>query len=122
VHFHVAKLIYFGEVFPGDGYPSIDPAQGGSLGGLLQALDPWTDSAFQVVPARGKVTNGAALKAFRDMMVTVRDRVRRMVSAGSSEADVLRGHPTSDFDAQWGQGRVRPEEFVREVYAALKGQ
>ena len=122
VHFHVAKLIYLGEVFPGDGYPSIDPAQGGSLGGLVQALDPWTDSAFQVVPARGKVTNGAALKAFRDMMVTVRDRVQRMVSAGSSEADVLRGHPTSDFDAQWGQGRVRPEEFGREVYAALKGQ
>ena len=122
VHFHVAKLIYLGEVFPGDGYPSIDPAQGGSLAGLVQALDPWTDSAFQVVPARGKVTNGAALKAFRDMMVTVRDRVQRMISAGSSEADVLRGHPSSDFDAQWGQGRVRPEEFVREVYAALQGQ
>ena len=122
VHFHVAKLIYLGEVFPGDGYPSIDPAQGGSLAGLVQALDPWTDSAFQVVPARGKVTNGAALKAFRDMLVTVRDRVQRMISAGSSEADVLRGHPTSDFDAQWGQGRVRPEEFVQEVYAALKGQ
>ena len=122
VHFHVAKLIYLGEVFPGDGYPSIDPAQGGSLEGLVQALDPWTDSPFQVVPARGKVTNGAALKAFRDMLVTVRDRVHRMISAGGGEADVLRGHPTSDFDAQWGQGRVRPEEFVRAVYAAAKEQ
>jgi len=122
VHFHVASLIYLGEVFPGDGYPSIDPAQGGSLEGFVKALDPWTDSSFQVVPARGKVTNGAALKAFRDMIVAVRDRVQRMISSGSSQADVLAGHPTSDFDAQWGHGRVQPEEFVREVYAALKGQ
>jgi cyclase len=122
VHFHVAKLIYLGEVFAGDGYPTIDPAQGGSLEGLVKALDSWTDSAFQIVPARGKVTNGAALKAFHDMIVTVRDRVQRMISSGSGEADVVAGHPTSDFDAQWGHGRVRPEEFVKEVYAALKGQ
>jgi cyclase len=122
VHFHVAKLIYLGEVFPGDGYPTIDPAQGGSLEGLVKALDSWTDSAFLIVPARGKVTNGAALKAFHDMIVTVRDRVQGMISSGSSEAEVVAGHPTADFDAQWGNGRVRPEEFVKEVYAALKGQ
>lgn len=29
VHFHTAKLVYMGEVFPGDGYPSIDAARGG---------------------------------------------------------------------------------------------
>jgi len=88
----------------------------------VKALDSWTDGAFQIVPARGKVTNGASLKAFHDMIVTVRDRVRGMIFSGSSEADVVAGRPTSDFDAQWGHGRVRPEEFVKEVYAALKGQ
>ena len=122
VHFHVARLIYLGEVFPGDGYPTIDPAQGGSLEGLVKALDPWTDGTFRIVPARGKVANGASLKAFHDMIVTVRDRVQGMISSGSSEADVVASHPTSDFDAQWGRGRVGREEFVKEVYAALKGQ
>ena len=29
VHFHVANLVYLGEVFPGDGYPAIDPRKGG---------------------------------------------------------------------------------------------
>lgn len=42
VHFHVANLIYLGEVFPGDGYPEIDPEQGGKLDGLVQTLDGWT--------------------------------------------------------------------------------
>jgi hypothetical protein len=32
-------LVYVGEVFPGDGYPTIDPAQGGTLDGLLKTLD-----------------------------------------------------------------------------------
>src|ERR1700730_3423854 len=57
VHFHVANLIYLGEVFPGDGYPAIDPAQGGTLDGLVNTLDGWTDGGFGIVPARGNVTN-----------------------------------------------------------------
>ena len=119
VHFHVAMLIYLGEVFPGDGYPLIDNSQGGTLDGLLKTLDPWVDPAFKVVPARGKVTNGATLKAFRDMIVTVRNRVQRLVEAGKTESEVVAEHPTSDFDAQWGHGRVRADDFVREVYASL---
>ena len=120
VHFHTAKLVYMGEVYPGDGYPLLDPAQGSALEGLLGTIESWTDSAFQVVPARGKVTNGASLKAFYDMIATVRDRIKRMIDAGRSEDEVLAEHPTSDFDAQYGHGRTSPAEFVREVYAALK--
>jgi cyclase len=72
------------------------------------------------VPARGKVTNGTSLKAFREMIVTVRDRVQSMMNEGRTESQVLGAHPTSDFDAQWGHGRVPPDLFVREIYAALK--
>lgn len=121
-HFHAAKLVYMGEVFPGDGYPRIDPAQGGTLEGLLKTIEGWTDSTFHVVPARGKVTNGASLKTYEDMIVTVRDRIQRMVKEGQSESEVLAQHPASEFDAQWGHGRVQPDEFVREVYRALKGE
>ena len=119
-HFHVAKLIYLGEVFPGDGYPAIDPAQGGTLEGLVNTLDGWTDSAFRIVPARGKVTNGADVKAFRDMIVTVRDRVKPLVAAGRDESQILAEHLTADFDARWGHGRVQPDQFVREIYSAVK--
>ena len=100
-HFHVAKLVYLGEVFPGDGYPAIDPAQGGTVDGLIKTLDGWTDSSFRVVPARGKVANGATVKALRDMIVTVRDRIKCMIDAGRTESEVLAEHPTADSDAVW---------------------
>ena len=120
VHFHVAKLIYLGEVFPGDGYPEIDPTQGGTLDGLLNTLDGWTNSAFRIVPPRGDVVNGGSVKTFRDMIVTVRDRVKRLIDGGRTEPQILAEHPTCDFDARWGHGRVQPNQFVHELYNALK--
>ena len=123
VHFHTAKLVYMGEVFPGDGYPMIDPAQGGTLEGLLNTIQPWTsDAAFKVVPARGAVSNGQALKEFHDMIVAVRDRVQKAIQAGRTEDQVIAAHPSAAFDAKWGNGRVKPDDFVREIYAAVKAQ
>lgn len=119
VHFHVANLVYLGEVFPGDGYPEIDPAQGGRLDGFIKTLSEWTGENIHAVPARGNVMNGTDVKAFRDMIVTVRDRVKRMLDAGQSESQIIAAHPTQDFDTRWGHGRVQPDTFVREVYSAL---
>jgi cyclase len=120
-HFHAASVIYLGEVFPGDGYPEIDLAQGGKLDGLVKAL-AWTGSSTHIVPARGKVTTGVDVKGFRDMIVTVRDRVQHMIEAGRTENQVLAEHPTAEFDGRWGHGRVRPDGFVHEIYSALKGR
>jgi hypothetical protein len=52
-------VIYLGEVFPGDGYPEIDPAQGGKLDGLVKALS-WTGSSIHIVPARGNCSLSTA--------------------------------------------------------------
>ena len=98
-HIHAAKTIYLGEVFPGDGYPEIDAAQGGKLDGLVKQLI-WTNDAMHIVPARGKVTTGADVKAFRDMILTVRDRIQKMIAAGQTDDQVLAAHPTADFDAR----------------------
>jgi hypothetical protein len=118
-HFHVANLVYFGEVFPGDGYPLIDFAHHGSLDGFLKTLESWTDSSVHIVPARGETTNGDSVKAFCDMLVTVRGRVQQMINSGQTEHQILARHPTAEFDAQWGHGRVSPDAFVHEVYLSL---
>lgn len=122
VHFHVANVLYWGEVFPGDGYPAIDFAHGGALDGLLDMLNGWTDSSRRIVPARGEVTNGTGLKAFCDMVKEVRKRVQHSIEAGQTESQVVAEHPTAEFDAKWGHGRVQPDAFVQEVYRALKAE
>ena len=106
-------------MFPGDGYPAIDPTQGGTLDGLLKTLSGWTDDKFRVVPARGKVTTGATVKVFHDMIATVRDRVQQMINSGQGKNQILAEHPAANFDARWGHGRIEADAFVREVYDAL---
>ena len=120
VHFHVANVVYLGEVFPGDGYPLIDSAQGGKLDGLIQALGRWMGGPIRIVPARGPVASGADLKTFHDMILTVQNRVKEMIESGKSEEQIVAAHPSAEFDARWGHGRVTPDAFVHEIYRALK--
>jgi hypothetical protein len=54
------------------------------------------------------------------MIVTVRDRVQHLTDAGRTEDQVIAEHPTADFDAKWGHGRVQPDAFVQEIYRGLK--
>lgn len=118
-HFHSASLVYLGNVFPGDGYPEVDSAQHGALDGFLSTLEPWTMGNLRFVPARGALVGAADVKAFRDMITTVRDRVQAMAKAGKSEPEIVAAHPTAEFDARWGHGHVAPDAFVHEVYAAV---
>ena len=119
-HFEQAKLVYFGEDLPGDGYPEIDKNQNGSIDGFLSTFENWNDDSTHFVPARGDMMNGTAVQAFRQMIVTVRDRVKKMADSGQMEAQVVAAHPTAEFDSRWGHGRVKPDDFVREVYGSLK--
>lgn len=119
-HFHAANLVYLGEIYPGDGYPDIDSAQGGTLDGLLRALESWAGSTgIHLVPARGPVASGEDIRAFRDMLVAARDQVRALAQAGRSADEVVAARPSSAFDARWGRGRVTPETFVRQLYRAV---
>jgi hypothetical protein len=117
-HFHAAKVIYLGEVFPGDGYPNLDAAQGAKLDGLIKQLS-WTSETLNIVPARGKVTTGTDVQAFRDMITTVRDRIQKRIAAGRPEDQIVAEHVSAEFDARWGHGRVTPDAFVRELYRSL---
>lgn len=119
-HFEQAKLVYFGEDLPGDGYPEIDKNQNGSIDGFLSTFENWNDDATHFVPARGEMMNGTAVQAFRQMIVAVRDRVKKMADAGQTETQIVAAHPTAEFDSRWGHGRVKPDDFVREVYDSLK--
>ena len=120
VHFHVANVVYWGEVFPGDGYPAIDSAHGGEVKGVLDMLEGWTDPKRHIVPARGPVTDGAELKTFCDMLKAVSKRVQHSIDDGKTENQVIEEHPTAEFDAKWGHGRVHPDTFVQEIYRSLK--
>jgi hypothetical protein len=121
VHFHTSNVVYLGESYAGDGYPRIDSALGGTVDGLLKTLEPWTRTPnIRFVGARGELGRDTDIRAFREMVTAVCERVSTMKRAGRSVAQVIAARPTARYDARWGRGVVTAENFVRDVYRALR--
>jgi glyoxylase-like metal-dependent hydrolase (beta-lactamase superfamily II) len=123
VKFARANVLHMGDVFLSGQYPRIDGASGGSIDGLVAAVEAalrLTDGNTRVVPGRGPVVDAATLRAYRNMLHAVRDAVLRAKRKRASLDEVLQTRPTASFDAIYGGGEVGPDQFVASVYATVQ--
>jgi hypothetical protein len=121
VHFENANVVYLGNTFTTDGYPSLRLDRGGSIAAMIEAIqsfDGFPDGTH-FVPGHGAAATKRDLVAYGEMLIGVRDRVRRLIDAGRSEQEAVAAKPTAAFDARWGTGPVTPDAFVRMVYESL---
>jgi len=119
VHFRKANVIHAGDLFFNGMYPFIDLDTGGSVGGMIGGADRMLAIAgdqTRIIPGHGPLGNKADLKAFRDMLAATHDRVAALVKAGKTLEQVTAAAPTAEFDAKWGQGFLKPAQFVAILY------
>lgn len=117
-----ANVVHVGDVYRADGYPFIDTDNGGSLAGLVAAIETVlsrADPRTVIVPGHGPVSNRAEMSAYRDMLVAVGRRVRELVEQGASVEEVLAAQPTAAFDERYGEAGESAGSFVRALYADL---
>jgi len=121
VHFRRAGVVHMGDLFFNGMYPFVDLSSGGSFEGFIAAADRALalGEGTRIIPGHGPVGTRADLRAYRDMLVTVRDRVKPLVQAGKTPAEVVAARPTADLDAKWGNGFMKPEKFVEIVAQSL---
>ena len=122
IRFAKGNVLHLGDLFFNGVYPFIDANTGGRIGGMIAAADmclKLADGSTKIVPGHGPLGDRAALARYRDMMVTVRDRVQKLKSSGRSMPDVVAAKPTADLDAIWGKGFMQPDNFVTIVYSTL---
>jgi len=123
IHFTKANVVHLGDLYMNGFYPFIDPGSGGSVDGVVDAADKalaMVNDQTKIIPGHGPLATKATLKEYRDMLATIRDRIRTQVTAGKSLADVQASKPTKDFDEKWGNGFMKPDQFVGLVYGLLK--
>ena len=121
--FRKANVVHMGDVFFNGIYPFIDTGSGGSIDGMVTALDTVLgriNDETKVIPGHGPVGTKADLKKFRDMLATVRDRIRKAIQQGKTQDQVVASKPSAEFDAAWGNGFLKPEAFVAMTYAGMK--
>jgi cyclase len=118
-----ADVIMTGDFFRSIQYPNIDRANGGSLNGMIDGLGRVLGMAgpdTKIIPGHGPTVNRDAVEAQRDLILTVRDRVRKLMSEGKSEADVIAAKPTADLDAKVAEVGMTRDRFIGQVYQELK--
>ena len=122
IHFEKANVIQMGDLFFNWMYPYIDPSTGGKLTGMIAAADKVLSLATndtKIVAGHGPLGNSADLMKFRDMLVTSRDRIEKLRSAGKSAQEAVAEKPFADLDPVWGNGIINSEQWVQIVYLTL---
>lgn len=122
IYFRRANVVHMGDTYWNGRYPLIDLSSGGSVDGMVAAMDrvlAMTDENTKYIPGHGELSGRAGVAAFRDMLSTVRDRVRTLVRQGKTLAQVKAAKPSAEFDAAWGGGYINPDRFVETLYADL---
>jgi glyoxylase-like metal-dependent hydrolase (beta-lactamase superfamily II) len=118
VYFPKQNVLAVGDVVSNQGWPVVDWATGGWIGGLaggLQRLQTLANAETRIVPGRGAVLGLAELKAQADMYATIYDRLATLLNKGRGPTEAVAARPTKEFDERMGN----PDQFVRRAFESL---
>jgi hypothetical protein len=117
-----ANVLVMGDLFTHRTYPVIDESSGGSLRGMIEAVErllPMIDRDTLVVPGHGAVTHRTGLTAFLDMLRSIEDRILVLIEAQCEIPEITAARPTAEFDSVWGRGYVTGAHFTRMALAGM---
>ena len=125
VQFRESEVLAAGDVLNMNGYPVIDIDRGGTIDGLVKALN-WIlevsvvehmmEGGTLVIPGHGRLTDSADVAYYRDMVTIMRDRVRAAAKKGMTLAQIKASRLTRDYDGRFGRGPYTGDMFIEAIY------
>jgi len=115
VYYEQANVMHLGDLFSPERYPVL---AGGTINGFIaddEKVLAMADADTKFIPGNGVAVGRDGLEAYLAMVVTVRDRVARMIADGKSQDEVIAAKPTAEFDATYGD----PGRFLPALYREL---
>jgi len=130
VFFRRSDVIAAGDVFLTTGYPAIDRGRGGSVNGVIAALNHIirvaipthnNEGGTMIVPGHGRLCDEMDVVEYRNMVTIVRDRIQHMIGKGLTLEQIEAAGPTKDFDPRYGTAAspVAPAAFIEAIYRDL---
>ena len=121
IRFVNANVVHTGDVYRTTTYPYIDTGNGGSFLGTIDALDlliEVSDLSTRIIPGHGVISDVGEVRAQRDMLVVIRNRVRAAVEQGMSLQEIQAAGLTAEYDERWESGRRigSAAELLRAAY------
>ncbi len=101
------NVLHIGDILEVGAPPFIDWWAGGSVDGMLAAIDDvlrWVNDSTAIVPGHGATSSPADLRRYRAMLATVQARVRAGIAAGTPR-DSLVGQAVAGYETLLGGAR-----------------
>jgi cyclase len=123
-------VVVAGDVFVTTTFPIINLAQGGSLNGIVDALNRIIDltvprdkqeGGTYVIPGHGRLTDEADVVDYRDMVTIIRDRFQDAIKKGMTLEQVKAARLVRDYEGRYGAtaGFWTTDAFVEAAYNSL---
>jgi len=125
IRFRKANVIYIQDFYRNFGYPFADQRNGGSIKGMVDAVDLMTslcDDNTVLVPGHGTLIHKKDLAPYRAMLIDILAKTKKLVDSGKSLDDVLAANLTAPYDAKTaGDDPSSIKRYITENYYEVKG-
>jgi len=119
IFFKNANVLHTGDIFFNGRYPYFDIHAGGALDGVIEVttqLLKEINSETRIIPGHGPLAGKAELRAYRDMLADVRNKVMALINQDKTLQEVIDAAPAAAHAEAWGK---RANGFVKLVYNDL---
>lgn len=116
-----SNVLHMGDTYFKGRWPFIDLQSGGSIDGYITALNHalfLVDEETQIIPGHGSMSNRAELMAYRDVLATVRTRVKKALSNGMTLGAIKAANYLKEWE-DWGTGFINNDVFIETVVKSL---
>lgn len=129
VFFRRSDVLSVGDLYVPGRYPAIDVERGGSVDGLIAALNKilditvplkYQEAGTYVIPGKGRLSEEADVVEYRDMVTIVRDRVLDGLKKNRTLDQIKASKPTLDYDPEYSKGEISANNFIEAVYRSLR--
>lgn len=122
IHFGKANVVHAGDIFFNGFYPFIDATHGGSVRGVINAVDTilsLSNNSTKIIPGHGPLADKAQLQAYRDMLSTAYERLLKLKNSGVSVDDAIAKAPLADLEAKWGGVMFNSDKWIKIIYPGV---
>jgi glyoxylase-like metal-dependent hydrolase (beta-lactamase superfamily II) len=122
VHFRRADVVHMGDTYFRTGFPFIDLGSGGSIDGMIDAVDEvlaLIGPNTKVIPGHGALATRADLAAYGEALRAMRNAVRELVLEGHPIDHILEFRPIQAQATAWGMTRQAEDDAVETIHRSL---
>jgi glyoxylase-like metal-dependent hydrolase (beta-lactamase superfamily II) len=121
IYFTKSNVIHMGDDFVTYGFPFVDLESGGSVAGIIDAVEKVMSTAppdAKIIPGHGPLSTVADMKPFLDMMKETRARVQAAMKQGKTLEQMQKEKILAGYE-KWNGDFISTDKWIETIYHDL---